>query len=886
MLSNNIQIYFKRLITTLCILLLAISTYRTKPALKIRLSHKNIAIFSFLMVLILSHFISTIRSNHEVSAIPNVPTNDNILTPLPTVNHQPVANAGINQTVNENTTVMLNGIASDPDPGDYNKLAYLWKQIAGPPVNLSNNTNTSPSFVAPTVPEDRELKFLLTVKDDKGAENNNSAIVTVTVKHINRSPLANAGVNHTVNPGDIVTLDGSKSSDLDVDPLTYSWMQTDGPRVTLDNVNTSIASFTTPSKISSDTDLIFKLIVNDTKNATSTDDVKVTIKHTPLPNKPPVANAGLGQTVNAGDPIKLDGTASKDPDGNVTSYLWEQIAGSHITLNGTDTATPSFTAPSNVSTNTVLVFQLTVTDDKNATSISPVKITVKPANRSPIANAGVNQTVNAGDVITLDGSKSNDPDNDQIKYLWKQIAGTPVVTINGADKPIATFTAPNDLSSDTQLTFELTASDNKNGKSTATSQVTVKYVTPNKPPVADAGTDETVNSGDYVTLEGTGSKDLDGTITSYSWNQTGGPTIQLYNNTNPIANFFADTVYGDTTLKFTLTVKDDMGLTSYPDVVTITIKAAEKAPVPETATTTTNMTIPDNTTVVDNVGNFNAKADELYNQERYQEAIEWYDKALAINPNDVYALYSKGGALHGLGRYQEAIEWYDKALAINPSYEDALGGKGGALHGLGRYQEAIVWYDKALAIDPNDVYELSGKGDALLNLERYQEAIVWYDKAIAINPNYVSALVGKGDALLNLERYQEAIVWYDKALAIYPNNTNVLSVKAFTLSNMGRNEEALPLAEKALESDPNNEVYLANKAFVLYNLGRTDEAKSYYNKALQIDPNLTQILTDKELAVFNSLIGPEGPTLIPSPTPPAGTTNENEDTTNENEEEE
>jgi len=51
------------------------------------------------------------------------------------INHTPVANVGVNQTVNEKSTVMLNGIASDLDLAD-NKLSYSWKQIAGPRVEL------------------------------------------------------------------------------------------------------------------------------------------------------------------------------------------------------------------------------------------------------------------------------------------------------------------------------------------------------------------------------------------------------------------------------------------------------------------------------------------------------------------------------------------------------------------------------------------------------------------------------------------------------------------------------------------------------------------------------------------------------------------------------
>src|SRR6187200_348364 len=84
---------------------------------------------------------------------------NNITSPTPlnntAINHTPVANAGVNQVVNETDTVILNGIASDPDPGDYSKLTYLWTQVSGPHINLKNGNTTNPSFIAPTVPSDR-----------------------------------------------------------------------------------------------------------------------------------------------------------------------------------------------------------------------------------------------------------------------------------------------------------------------------------------------------------------------------------------------------------------------------------------------------------------------------------------------------------------------------------------------------------------------------------------------------------------------------------------------------------------------------------------------------------------------------------------------------------
>src|SRR5215469_11013199 len=66
----------------------------------------------------------------------------------------------------------------------------------------------------------------------------------------------------------------------------------------------------------------------------------------------------------------------------------------------------------------------------------------------------------------------------------------------------------------------------------------------------------------------------------------------------------------------------------------------------------------------------------LYNVGNYSQAIQYYDKALAIDPHYVKALTNKGVALDNLGNYAGAIEYYDKALAIDPHYINALYNKG------------------------------------------------------------------------------------------------------------------------------------------------------------------------------------------------------------------
>ena len=68
-----------------------------------------------------------------------------------------------------------------------------------------------------------------------------------------------------------------------------------------------------------------------------------------------------------------------------------------------------------------------------------------------------------------------------------------------------------------------------------------------------------------------------------------------------------------------------------------------------------------------------------------------------------HALNNKGIAFNNLDNSKEAIQYFDKALAIDPNYVIALNGKGNALNNLGNYTQAVQYYDKALAIDPNYV---------------------------------------------------------------------------------------------------------------------------------------------------------------------------------------
>ena len=106
---------------------------------------------------------------------------------------------------------------------------------------------------------------------------NNSSTAGITVTAINNPPVTDAGPNQSVDPGSTVTLDGSASFDPDGnEPLTYLWVQTGGPTVTLSDATVAMPTFTAPS---SPTVLTFSLTATDSLGLAdpTPDEVVVTV---------------------------------------------------------------------------------------------------------------------------------------------------------------------------------------------------------------------------------------------------------------------------------------------------------------------------------------------------------------------------------------------------------------------------------------------------------------------------------------------------------------------------------------------------------------------------------------------------------------------------------
>ena len=450
-----------------------------------------------------------------------------------------------------------------------------------------------------------ELAFTVSIPQDKITDaigNKNLNIrgphLTYSAPSANTPPVAHAGDNQTVDPGVLVTLDGSGSMDKEGE-VTYSWARTGGTTgatATLSNTEVAKPTFTADNVAPGTVNVvhIFTLTVTDEGDLEDDATVRVVIES---PFLTTTANAGVDQEVVSGATVTLDGSASI-VDGRIAiaQYSWARTGGTTgatATLSNTKVAKPTFTADTLAegAANVTHIFTLTVTDNEDNTSVDTVTITVTAPFPALVANAGPDQPVEgdsvtlSGETVTLDGSGSTDVGTSggrTVTYIWSQISG-PIVTLSDQAAERPTFTAETLAPGASAVTyvFLLTVTDNKNSTA-ANDEVIIKVTAPPFPDlVAQAGPDQdNVASGTKVTLTGTGSTLTgSGRDVTYLWARTGGTqggTVTLADDKTLAPSFTADTLNpGDDDVEhiITLTVMDNQGSTDATDTVTITVKA-------------------------------------------------------------------------------------------------------------------------------------------------------------------------------------------------------------------------------------------------------------------------------------------------------------------------
>jgi tetratricopeptide (TPR) repeat protein len=137
-------------------------------------------------------------------------------------------------------------------------------------------------------------------------------------------------------------------------------------------------------------------------------------------------------------------------------------------------------------------------------------------------------------------------------------------------------------------------------------------------------------------------------------------------------------------------------------------------------------------------------ANALYEEKKYEEALELYDKALKLPLKNPSIYYNKGEALLALHKYNEALECYKDCIKFSKACDAKAYNKAGlALHYLERYKESLLYYNKALSIDSKNVEAMNNKGVTFIKLKKFKMADKCFESAAQIKSDFTPAIVNK-----------------------------------------------------------------------------------------------------------------------------------------------
>ncbi len=398
-------------------------------------------------------------------------------------NTAPRITTAATQSVAENTPTTTPVVTFAADDDESNTIT--WALTGADAGNFTLNAASGALTLNALPNYETKSTYAVTVTaTDNGTPNMPSAprAVTIAVTNVDEE-------GSVVIGGDLLvgaTLTATVTEEDGAASLTYQWESAGADGVYADIVGATSMTYILAATDAGKTIQVVAMYNDGFGDKTVTSTMTGAVPAAPVPNQPPVANAGDLQTVAIGATVTLDGSGSTDSDGTIQSYEWV-----HTTTDGgapttaitvANGETSTFTAP-DTAADLDLVFTLTVTDDGGATNINTdtntVTITVTaPAvttNQPPVANAGDLQTVAIGATVMLDGSGSTDSDGTIATYAWVHTTTdgvAPTTTITVANGETSTFTAP-DAAMDLDLVFTLTVTDDDAATNSDTVTITV-----------------------------------------------------------------------------------------------------------------------------------------------------------------------------------------------------------------------------------------------------------------------------------------------------------------------------------------------------------------------------------------------------------------------------
>ncbi|MCQ2958020.1 MAG: tetratricopeptide repeat protein [Candidatus Gastranaerophilales bacterium] len=256
----------------------------------------------------------------------------------------------------------------------------------------------------------------------------------------------------------------------------------------------------------------------------------------------------------------------------------------------------------------------------------------------------------------------------------------------------------------------------------------------------------------------------------------------------------------------------------------------------------------------------NAKLDLanlLAEQKCYTEAIDYYLAYTRDVKDNADAYFNLGVAYENDNKINHALSAFKKAFEINPDDPNLIQEIGRCYHVAKNYEKALKFYLNALQSKPKDADLMYNIALVYAQMGDNDKTITYLNKSIALKKNplavkdLATAYVSKGKFAYGQAFYGEAISLYKKALELDTENIDAYKGISEIIGVSLSSDEIVNNVKKELEEKPDNAELYVVYGEMLYQKDRVDEAKGAFTKALELNPDLTSAKTSLADILYN-----------------------------------
>ena len=240
---------------------------------------------------------------------------------------------------------------------------------------------------------------------------------------------------------------------------------------------------------------------------------------------------------------------------------------------------------------------------------------------------------------------------------------------------------------------------------------------------------------------------------------------------------------------------------------------------------------------------FNAIALVQTDLGRLEEAIQAYQNAISLAPEQIFPWNNLGHLYRKLERHAEALAAFQKAIDQNASDAQAWNGLGDLYHETGRNDDAIYAFLKAVEFSPDYAHSWSGLGNTYMNEGQLDEALVAHQKAIDIDHHSISSWLGLGNIYKLQGNNENASTAFRTAIELDPRNALIWNELGNLYNSTGAYDEAMRSYQKGIEFNQDCCLSYSNLASIYIHQGLYVEAIPLLLKGIKLSNDIKETVS-------------------------------------------